>query len=87
MKENQRSIRFTAEQMAGLEKLAAAYSVDVATVVRWAVDALIGHVERHGGRLHLPIDFDEIWQLRSSHEKLAAEDPDRYNKGRKKKTS
>lgn len=80
MKGNQRSIRFTAAQMEQLEELANRYSVDVATVVRWSVDALIQHVERHGGRLHLPVNFDEAWEQKN----LAAEDPAKYNPGRDK---
>ncbi len=61
---DQTSFRFKEGQRDKLEKIAAANGeVEVSQLIRWAIDALINHVERHGGRLHLPVDFSETVEV------------------------
>lgn len=53
------NVRFTEAQLAALREIAQKNSVNVAHLVRWAVDGLIRHVERNEGRLVLPIEYSE----------------------------
>ena len=59
-------VRLTDEQRDALAKIAAKNKCDVSDLIRWAVDALIEHVERNGGRLMLPIDFSETYEVKTS---------------------
>lgn len=56
------SVRLDDDQATQIEALAKRFRVKEIDVIRWAVDALIEYVHRHGGKLHLPVDFDAIWQ-------------------------
>lgn len=59
---DQTSFRFKEGQRKSLEKISRDNGdVDVSQLVRWAIDALIEHVERNGGRLLLPVDFSETY--------------------------
>ena len=62
---DQTSFRFKEGQREKLEKIAADNGVEVSQLIRWAVDALIAHVERNGGRLLLPVDFSETFEVKT----------------------
>lgn len=55
------TFRLSAEHAEIIGRLADRFGVTQATVIRWAVDALIRYAEKHGDRLVLPIDFTEVW--------------------------
>jgi len=80
-------VRFNAEQLADLKQIADANGVEVAQLIRWAVDALIRHVDRNHGRLILPLDFSETYEIiRREHpdqQLRAAEPKDEYKVKRK----
>ena len=58
-------VRLSDEQRAALAKIAERNGCDMSDLIRWAVDALIAHVERNGGRLLLPVDFSETFEVTS----------------------
>ena len=59
-------VRLEDHQRRALEKIAKENgNIDVSVLIRWAVDALIAHVERNGGRLLLPVDFSETFEVKS----------------------
>lgn len=62
MKNSALGVRFEEDQAKQLKELATRFRVKEIDVIRWAVDALIEYVKRSGGKLHLPIDFDAVWQ-------------------------
>ena len=57
------NVRFSEEQLVELKNLAATNGVEVSQLIRWAVEALIRHAERNGGRLLLPLNFGETYEL------------------------
>lgn len=60
-------VRLEEEQRIKLEKIAAENGkLDVSVLIRWAVDALIAHAEKNGGRLLLPVDFSETFEVKIS---------------------
>lgn len=80
------NVRLSTEQLEALKRVADQNSVEVSQLIRWAVDALIRHAERHGGRLLLPIDFSETWEVfRRDQERgeslRVAEEPPKYKTG------
>lgn len=91
MKTSAISLRLDEEQARQVKALADKFGVIDAQIIRWAVDALIEYVARHHGHLHLPIDFDVMWQqvratAASHHVSLAAtlgEEPGDYKAGRR----
>ncbi len=56
-------VRLTESQRAALQRIAASNDCDASDLIRWAVKAFIAHVERHGGRILLPVDFSETFQV------------------------
>lgn len=56
------TLRIPNDQIGKIKDLAERYKVTDAQIIRWGLDALFQYVERHGGRLHLPIDFDLLWE-------------------------
>jgi hypothetical protein len=75
------TLRLTTTQQDRVKELADRFEVGEAQVIRWGVDALLRYVDRHGGQLHLPIDFDKFWQeVEASAPRLAlaAESPTSY---------
>ena len=84
----QRSIRFDAPQADELERIAKANEVDFSQLVRWAAAALIRHVERHDGRLILPLDFSETYELiRREHPELQPRDAESAGGSRGKRAT
>ena len=66
---DQTSFRFKEGQRQALEKIGKDNGdVDVSQLVRWAIEALIKHVERNGGRLLLPVDFSETFTVHTASE-------------------
>ena len=59
----QTGVRLTDEQRDALERMKADTKLDVADLIRHAVDALIQHYERCGRRLVLPVDFSEVVEV------------------------
>lgn len=57
MKTQVTTVRLPEDQAEALKKLAERFGVSESVIVRWAADALIAHVERHGGNLSLPVDL------------------------------
>ena len=57
------TVRLTADQKRKLEALARKNDVEVSQLIRWGIDALLAHAERHGGRLLLPIDLGETFTV------------------------
>ena len=49
------TIRFEDEEMAQLEEVAARYHVSSATIIRWALKALLDYVEANDGKITLPM--------------------------------
>jgi hypothetical protein len=45
-----------------LFEVAERYGVDAAQVIRWAIEAMRKYVDANNGRVHLPIDFREVWK-------------------------
>jgi len=45
-----------------LVEVAATYGVDAVQILRWALDAMRQYIAANNGRVHLPIDFRELWQ-------------------------
>jgi hypothetical protein len=45
-----------------LVEVAAAYGVDAVQILRWALDAMRQYIAANNGRVHLPLDFRELWQ-------------------------
>ena len=75
---DQTSFRFKEGQRQALEKIGKENGdVDVSQLVRWAIDALIAHVERNGGRLLLPVDFSETFEVTSKVESKSHSQPAR----------
>jgi len=60
------SFRLSATDRVWLEEIAAKNGVDVAQIVRWALEALRQYVDAHDGRLHLPIDIKDFWERAES---------------------
>jgi predicted transcriptional regulator len=56
------SIRLDPLQDHQLETLANRFKVSKAVIVGWAIDALAEYAAKQGGRLTLPIDFEELWE-------------------------
>ena len=56
------TVRLPKEDRDWLVSIAERFGVDAATVIRWAIDALRRYIDANGGRVHLPIDFREIWK-------------------------
>jgi len=54
------TVRFEDHEMARLEQLGARYHVSSATVLRWALQALVEYVEINNGRIVLPLDFSNL---------------------------
>ncbi len=63
MKTSPISLRLDEAQARQVRALAEKFGVIDAQIIRWAVDALIAYVARHHGHLHLPIDFDVMWNM------------------------
>jgi hypothetical protein len=57
------SIHLEPEQFAEVQKLAKKFGTNDVQIIRWAIDALREYVALHNGKLHMPIAFDEFWQL------------------------
>jgi len=57
------TVRFEDDEMAKLEQLGARYQVSSATILRWALQALVEYVEINGGRIILPLDFSNLSPL------------------------
>jgi len=55
-------VRLDDDQAEAVTKLAARFRVKEIDVIRWAIDALIAYVEKHDGHLHLPVDFNALWE-------------------------
>lgn len=67
------SIRLDGAQTVQIEALASKFRVKEVDIIRWGIDSLIEYVARHGGHLHLPIDFDAMWtQVRATAPRRAA---------------
>jgi hypothetical protein len=56
------SVRVSDEQLAQIETLAKQFDLDKGDVMRWAIEALKNYVAANKGRLHLPLDFKEVWR-------------------------
>lgn len=63
MKTNTLTIRLDADQDAQLTDLAKRFKVSKAIVVGWAIDALADYAKLHGGRITMPINFEEYWRM------------------------
>jgi hypothetical protein len=57
------TVRFEDHEMQKLEELAVRYHVSSATVLRWALQALVEYVGINGGRIFLPLDFSNFLPL------------------------
>ncbi len=81
------NVRLSDTQLASLKRIAEANAVEVSQLIRWAIDALIRHVGRNGGRIVLPVDFAEsyIIEIREPHSQApspslrVAEEPPHQN--------
>lgn len=62
-KANSLSLRFSDEQEAQLREMAKRYRVSKTVIIEWALQALHDYAEAHGGKVALPIDFTEYWQV------------------------
>ena len=56
-------VRLTEAQYSALERIAKETGQDPAKLIRLAVDALLKHIEKCGGKLVLPLDFNEVVQV------------------------
>lgn len=61
-KKSSLSLRLSEGQGNQLEALAKKYQVSETKIVEWALQALHDYAEAHGGRVMLPINFDEMWE-------------------------
>jgi len=46
-----------------LETTARANGVEVAQILRWALEAYRQYIQAHDGKIHLPINIREFWTL------------------------
>ncbi len=75
------SVRIPKADRDWLVDIAAAYGVDAVVVIRWAIDALRRYVEANNGRVHLPIDFREVWKQIEAEAAAAAPAADKKRRG------
>ena len=72
-------VRLDPSQTEAIRKCADRFGVTDATVIRWAVDALLKYIELHKGAIHLPVDFTQFWEIAQNVSRptqlRAAEDP------------
>lgn len=61
-KKNSISLRLSESQGNQLGCLAEKYQVSETKIIEWALKALHDYAEAHGGRVMLPINFDELWE-------------------------
>ena len=54
------TVRFEDDEMEALDALAKKYKVTSATIIRWALAALDDYVKANGGRVILPLDFNDF---------------------------
>lgn len=62
MKTTPFNVRLDDEQAEQVTALAKKFRLKEIDIIRWSIDALIAYVEKHNGHLHLPIDFDTLWE-------------------------
>jgi len=55
------SVRMPADLRQRLEAMAKEHDMEVSQLIRHACVAFVNYYDFHGGMLHLPINFDEIW--------------------------
>ena len=72
MKTKNMGVRISLEQRKALDEMAKHYKVKAAQLVIWGIDAILEYAERHGGRLTLPINFDESIEVKNLASKLEA---------------
>lgn len=56
------TIRFTDAEFSAIQELAERFGVSTGVIVRWSCEALLNHVDHHGGELHLPLDLSSTWK-------------------------
>lgn len=56
------SVRMPTELRRRLEAMAIERDMEVSQLIRHACVALVNYYDFHGGVLHIPVNFDEIWQ-------------------------
>ncbi|MDC0088134.1 hypothetical protein OAI07_01185 [Akkermansiaceae bacterium] len=66
------TVRFSEDEMEQLDALAVSYGVSSATVIRWALKALVEYVEMNNGKITLPLDFTEIMKQSASVNPLSS---------------
>lgn len=54
------TVRLAEDQFADLQRISDESRIDLATLIRTAVDGLIRHHKANGGRLVFPLKFEEI---------------------------
>lgn len=76
-------IRLSKEERRELKEIAKTHEMKDSDLGRRAIKALIRHVQKHGGRLQLPIEFDDVRD--NAELPLAAEERASYGNASKKK--
>ncbi len=56
-------VRLSKADREWLEATARANGVEVSQLVRWSIEALRQYIIEHDGKLHLPINIREFWQI------------------------
>lgn len=80
------NLRLSEGQGNQLEALAKKYHVSETKIVEWALQALHDYAEAHGGRVMLPINFDEMWAASARTQPHGLnEKGERYKAARSKK--
>lgn len=57
------SIRMSKTTHSWLVEMSERHDVEVAQLIRWAIESLRQYIEIQGGALHLPIDLRKMWTL------------------------
>lgn len=55
------NIRIAKSTHAWLVETADKHDVEIAQLIRWAIESLRQYIELQGGALHLPIDLHTLW--------------------------
>jgi len=64
---------------ARLEKVAKERDMEVSQLIRHSCDALVRYYDLHGGTLHLPITFTQLWKLIDPEAVAQLQSPVRYD--------
>ncbi len=66
-------VRIPKDDREWLEATARANGVEVSQLVRWSIEALRQYIMEHDGKLHLPINIRDFWQVVQKHLPAPAE--------------